>query len=337
MPRDLAAFGRAVARRAGQWSAALLSGRRGQWVTIGFVLLSVAVMVGVLRSDWAQMQAYTWQFRPLYLLLTLLCVFATFALTALTWHAIVVRFLPQTTLRLNVKYWAYSNFARRIPGTLWYIASRAALYERHGVSKAAVALLSGLELALILVSGAIVSLATLPFWLAAGRAGSRPALLLTAVLLPVCALLVSPGLLNRVWRRLNRGDVAIRPLRWADTLLGVGLYLVIWVVGALAFFCIVNVVHPLSIDRWGELLNIWAVSNTISFAGSLTLSAIGVRDVSLTLLMTALAPPQAALLATILTRVLWLGSELLAGVFSLALRPGSEEATAASDPAQRRD
>lgn len=311
---------RALFGQAGQWSSYLVSGWRGRVLTVGFVLLTLLVLAGVLRSDWGQVRDYNWQFRPLYIVWTIVCVIATFGLTALTWHVLVARFLPQTTLRINVKHWAYANFARRLPGPLFYIASRAALYEQQGIAKTQISLISALELVLILVSGALLSLLTAPFWVLpqVGPAQQGRVWLLLA-LLPLSGVLMHPRLLNRVWQRVNRGAAA-RALHWRDTLQGVGLYLLIWHVGALAFFCIVNIVRPIAFDAFPRLLGIWAVANTVSFAGSLTFTAFGVRDISLTLLLAPLISPQAALIVTILTRLLWLASEFLAGLLSLMLR-----------------
>lgn len=309
------------AGRLGRSTTYLSTGWRGRVLTVGFVVLTLLILVGVLRSNWGEIRNFDWQFRPAYLVWTIVCVIATFALTALTWHAIVARFLPQTTLRMNVKHWAYANFARRLPGPVWYIASRAALYEQHGIAKTQISLLSGLELVLILVSGAILSLLTAPFWvLPEVGPAQQGRIWLLLLLLPLSALLMHPALLNRLWRRLDTTDSPVRPLHWRDTLQGVGLYMSIWLAGTLAFFCIINIVSPTPLSSLPRLLGIWAVANTVSFAGSLAFTAVGVRDISLTLLLAPLISAQAALIVTILTRILWLVSEFLAGLLSIMLK-----------------
>lgn len=292
------------------------SGTRGRVLTFLFFLVSIFVVGAVLRANWSELRTFQWVFRPSYIALTIFMVLLTFSLTAITWHIIFTRFLPDLSLRQNAKIWAYSNFARRIPGTVWYIASRAALYEQHGVRKSIVAYISIFEIVVILISGTILSLVTLPFWTESYWTPTN--MMWSGLFLVFGCLLLNPKFVNAIARKLNQ-DGEVRLLKLVDIGLSVGSYLIVWVCGGVAFWGIVNVVQNVEFEHFGRLLNVWAVANTLSFAGALTFSAIGVRDISLTVMLSLIVPPPVALIITILTRLLWLISEFLAGLVSLIL------------------
>ncbi len=295
------------------------NGRKG-WVTGLFVALSLVLITLYVIAQWDQLVAYEWQIRPIFFLYALGAIFLTFALTAYTWHVIVSPFAPQTTLRINVKHWAYANLARRIPGSLWYIASRALLYGEQQVSKATISMLSGFEVVIILISGFIIAVLTLPFLVLPDSiiTGQRSLGLLLIVALPLSLVLAHPAGFNRVWRLIHKVPPE-RALAWRDTLTGIGLYTLIWLVGSVAFFCLVNLVEPVPLARFPSLLSVWVIANSLSFAGSLTFGAFGVREISLTILLSTLVAPQVALMTAILVRICWLSAELVGGLLSLRL------------------
>ncbi len=305
--------------RFSRWFVYLHTGWRGKALTAGFALLTLAAIALLIRSNWAMFTAYTWHFRPKWLLFAILAFDLVLLLSALAWHLLMRRLGGHLHLRTNLKYWAYANLAKRLPTPVWYIGSRAVMYEAQGVSKTTTSLVSGLELGLILVSGLVLFLLTLPFWaFSAELADQLAQSWLLLVLIPLCALLLHPRLLTFVWRKLSPTAVADR-LRWRDTLAWVALYLLIWGLGAFGLYCTLNIFQPIALTALPALLGMWAIANTVSLAGSLTLANIGLREISLTLLLTPLASSPAALLTAIAVRLIWLVGEFLGAMLSLIL------------------
>lgn len=297
----------------------LFSGWRGRMVTLFFLLISLAVVVMVIFTNWTTISTYEWQVRPVWIGYGLFFLAIDLFLGALAWHLIVIRFTEHKSLRQNVKFWNFSNLARRIPGTIWYISSRAVLYEKHGVSKATTIVLSGLEMALILVSGIVIFIIILPFWaIPDDLVDGLGNLWFILILLPPCLLLVHPRVLDRLWRKLSP-LTTIQKLHWRDTIGWLFLYLVIWAIGALTLFSAVNFVHPLPIQQLAPIIGMWALASTISLAGALTFTSFGVREISLTLLLAQLIPAPIALIVAIIVRIFWLAGEWVGGVLSLLL------------------
>lgn len=298
----------------------LHTGWRGRALIAGFLLLTLVAIGLLVRANWDSFRNYAWVFRPQWILLALLSFALTLLLSAFAWHVLMSRLAGYTRRRYNLKFWAYGNLAKRLPTPVWYIASRAVLYEPYGVSKTTTSLVSGLELGLILISGLALFLLTLPFWVLPATLSS--AIVRSWLLAPLALaglLLLHPRLLSALWRRISPASNAVH-LQGRDTLTWIGGYAVIWCVGAWGLFCTVNIFYPLPLSTWPAMLGMWTLANTVSLAGSLTLANIGLREISLTLLLTSLTSAPTALLVAVAVRLIWLSGEFLGGLASLWLK-----------------
>ena len=295
------------------------SGWRGKLLTTFFLLFSLFTIGMVIYSEQTTFATYHWQIRPIWLLFTLISFALTFFLSAYVWHRLVNRFASPLSFRLNSKYWAYANFAKRIPTPIWYIASRATLYEQQSISKMTISLLSALELVLILISGLLVIGLLLPFWvIPQSVATSLTQSWLLLAFIPVAIFLLYPKNLNYLWRKCSPQPPQI-PLNWFDTISNIFIFIGIWGLGAIGLFCVVNIIYPLPMQAIIPIIGVWTIANTISLAGTLTLGNIGLREISLVLFLTSLTNPPTALISAILVRILWLFTESLRGVISLLL------------------
>ena len=81
----------------------LFSGWRGRMVTLFFLLISLAVVVMVIFTNWTTISTYEWQVRPVWIGYGLFFLAIDLFLGALAWHLIVIRFTEHKSLRQNVK------------------------------------------------------------------------------------------------------------------------------------------------------------------------------------------------------------------------------------------
>lgn len=297
----------------------MLSGWQGRLLTLFFLLLSAVVIAGVLLGNRDTILNYDWQIRPIWLLFILGFFLIDLLVATWAWHLLVARLAGYRNFRRSAKICWWANLARRIPTPVWYIAGRALMYEQVGVSKLTVSLLSTLELIFFFLSGLATTLLTLPFWaIPAEMQSALSSYWLLFPLLPLSALFVHPRLLERIWRRL-RPDAALQPLAWRDTLPWLGYYVLTWVLGACVLFSVMNLLTPVPLAAMPAVVGIWSLAGSISLAGALTISVIGVREISLTLLLTLLLPAPIALIVAILIRIVWLLGEMLSALLSLRL------------------
>lgn len=97
--------------------------------------------------------------------------------------------------------------------------------------------------------------------------------------------------------------------------------MLVWVLGGVVMFSTINFFQPLPISYLLATIGMWALASSISLAGAITFTSIGVREVSLTLLLTQLMPLPVAIITIIVIRLLWLAGELITAVTSLKLPP----------------
>lgn len=303
----------------GKISDYLLTGWRSKVLTVGFLGLTAVIILQLLRDNWETIVAYDWQWQPMWLLGALGFFLIDLLFAAWAWHLMVGRLANYHNFRQSTKICWYANFARRIPSPVWYIAGRAVLYEKEGVSKTTISLLSGLELAFYFVSGLVVGLLTLPFWALPDEVTQNlNEYWLLLPMLAVALVLLHPKVLGRIWQRATK-ETAVQPLTWRDILAWFGVQLLTWVSGTLFFYSLINVLIPVGLENFVLLLGVWSLAGSISLAGALTISVIGLREVSLTLLLSTLIPAPIALLVAILVRIAWLIGELLSSLLSLLL------------------
>lgn len=287
--------------------------------TAGLVLMSILIIAGILMGNWETLVAFDWQITPIWLLIGLLLLLVNFALNAWVWHLLSDRLVDSHNARFNIKVWCYANLLRRIPGTVWFVAGRAMQYEKIGVSKLRVSILSGIELALILGAGLLTGLVALPILILtpAFQETLKGSWLLIPIFVLV-GLLLHPRVLGKIWGRLGQSDLQEQPT-WRDISLWVGLFVLAWVTGGFTLFSTINFVHSLPISEFIPILGIWVVANTVSVAGALTIGGFGLREISLTVLLSQIVPAPVALVISLLMRVIWLAAELLGALVSLLL------------------
>lgn len=300
-------------------SQKMLSGWQGKLLTGFFLLISIIIIAGVLVNNWGTIQTFDWQIRPIWLLSVIIFFILDLFVATWAWHLLVARLANYRNFRHSAKICWWSNLARRIPTPVWYIAGRAVMYEQVGVSKITTSLLSTLELVFFFLSGLVTTLLTLPFWAIPSEfIGEGKQIWLLLLLLPLSLLFVHPRLLEVIWRRL-RPDSHLQPLRWHDTITWLIYYIFTWVLGSLVLFSLMNLLHPVPFAKILVVIGIWSLSGSISLAGALTISIIGVREISLSLLLTVLLPAPIALIVAILIRVVWLVGEMFSALISFKL------------------
>ncbi len=303
----------------GRISHHLTTGWVSKLITAIFIVLSMIVIGLVVVSNWETIESFEWQIRPVWFIFIVIFFVIDLLVATWAWHLLVVRLANYRNFRQSAKICWWANLARRIPTPVWYIAGRAIMYEKVGVSKTTTSLLSTLELLLFLLSGLATTLLTLPFWAIPPELSQNvnPWLLLI-LLLPLSLLFIHPRLLEKSWRWL-RPEIPLTPLRWQDTITLLFYYILAWIFGALVLFSLLNLLYPVPITNLIPVIGIWSLAGSISLAGALTISVVGVREISLILLLTILVPAPIALIVAILIRVIWLLGELLSAVVSFKL------------------
>lgn len=251
-----------------------------------------------LYKNWTALAAFQWKIN--YLQVALSFIFYTFDLTlaVLDWSLIVSKLAGFSDFRKNLKIYCYSNIARRLPGTVWFIISRAYLYEQQGIAKSVISIGSLLEMVLIILSGILTYFLSLPFL--SPISARNPLPLIAALLLAL--LLTHPAILRAILKRFVQAK-APSDLRYQDTLVWLGIYIVVWIVGGLVLYSAVNVFYPLPLTQLPGVIGAWTLSGAVASLLVLSPSGLGVRELTLSLLLSHYIPTPLAIVVALGMRV----------------------------------
>jgi hypothetical protein len=233
------------------------------------------------------------------------------ALSVFAWHGIMHRLAGVSSIRLNTKLYVYSLAAKRLPGLVWYVGSRLYLYQQEQVPNTLTSVGILLEIALMILSGVLVFLASMPFSQLDFLAGGSPWLLLG--LLPLLVVVFRPGLLlwliNAILQRLERPPLHL-PIRWSHSIPWMLLYAGSWLAGGLLLFFLTWTVHPLTVSALPGVIGIVALTGALRLIAFFIPGAWGIQEVSLSLSLGPYLPLPIALGVSLLFRLWVIVSEL---------------------------
>ncbi len=264
---------------------------------LGLVLLS---LTAVLVRDWDQVVGWL-HYITMGLLLKAFAVYTlALALAALTWYLIMYRLSGTADMKTHLRVYCVTNLARRLPGVLWHVVGRAVLYEQVGLSKKVTLLASGVEQVLVLLSGALVYLVSL-----AATHGSSTLVNITwsVVAVLVGGVMVHPRLISAVLHRWGQKEAF--SVRYRDLAMWLVLYIVIWIIGGYIVIILVDSNQPLSLVEQVEIIGAWSLSGGITSLATFLPGGLGLREVSLVVLLApSIGWPFAAFVAIVLRLLL---------------------------------
>jgi hypothetical protein len=205
--------------------------------------------------------------------------------------------------------------AARLPAPLLYLFGRVYLYEQEGITKSVTVTISLLEWVLIVLSGIIVYLLTLPF-LSLPPAWRSPWLPLG--MLVVGALLVHPRAIRALLRLLGQEEVPL-PFGYGNVLVWLIIYILVWIGGGLVLYAVINSIYALPLARLPTVVGIWVLSGLITTLVFATSAGLGLKDVTLGVLLGYLMPSPLAVIVALLMRVCPILFATIWGIVALRL------------------
>lgn len=310
---------RQFGQRAFGWVRTVLSGRTGRIVNVAFALITLTAAGVILYRQRETILTESWEFNWGWILITLLLLGLASTLGAFGWHTLIHKLTGYHDVKKSMAIWWQSNLSKRIPGNVWHLAYRMVAYESFDITKSKISMVLGLELVMILLSGLIVTILSIPFWQFSTDVITQVSQ--SWLIYPLglaCLVLVHPKIISRIWRRLAQSDEEMS-LGWLDSLRWLGIYSLIWVVGGVVLFGLIASIRPIDLIVLPQVVGMWSLAVTISLIGALTFTNIGVQEVSLWLLLGTMMPDSIALILVIASRLLWLIYEFIFGLASFRL------------------
>lgn len=284
-------------------------------IQLALVLFLTLYLVSWLYGNWQSLARYDWEFDYYSLAISGFPFVISVWLGALGWGKVLRILEPDVSWDTIISIWMFSLSGKYLPaGTAWYVAGRMVLCDRYTIKKQHASVSILLEFVLVVISCSVVFLISLPFW-----QGDRPVVGIESIVLGVVLLglfILYPPVLERVINLLacmvRRGAIRLQ-LRYRDTLSLLVPYLAFWLSLGTAFYFLCNSVHPTpaSFLRLVVLSGAFAASWLVGFLAVFAPSGLGVREGTLTLLLSFHMPMPVAVVVSLLSRVWSAIGELL--------------------------
>ncbi len=284
----------------------------------GMLALSFGYLSYTILRNWSEIENYHWRVNYLGIGLAFGCYSVALALAALGWGQLMKDLTGMTGRSKHFKYYVYTALLRRLPAPLIYLFGRAHFYEREGVPKSTTVAATLIEWVLLVTAGVIVYILMLPF--------SHLPLLRYNLW-----VLLAGGVMGVLLIQARSGEFIVRlpGLRWESqgkgtlTYTRLAFWLLIyggvWLGGGGMLYALVDMVYPLSLSHLPAVVEVWVLSGLAAMLFFVLSVGLGVRELTLGLLLGYLVPQPIAALCAVLVRVILTLFEIAWGLIALGL------------------
>lgn len=278
--------------------------------------LYVAFLIGVLWSVYNNritLAVYFTQANYLFLLGFLITYVLGYLTGMIGWSMIIRSFDPRLNWWRNAKIYVVTLASRRLPGSVWYVGGRIAMYAELGTPKEKTLFASAVEYILFCLTGSILSLGMLTF----SKLTLSPFVIALLIFVAVGGLVIlHPKVLRLILRRYS--DRLIGDLRYSNIIGWMLIYFIMWGLGGLMLSQFVGVFWSITFREALFITGSWTLVNVVSLLLIFIPASFGIADISVAVLLSQVMPSPLAGVITIMVRVLSIGLEV---IFSLLALP----------------
>ncbi len=284
-------------------------------------LLVVAIVLyflgRVLYSNWEQVQAYQWQFHLPLLLLATVFLIGSYLLDIAIWRYTIVRLGEHITYRHALRLYFAAGMAKYIPGTVWQFLGWFYLAQREGISKVKAGTSIVLSQALSALAGALLAAAA---FAAYGSQDVVRQLLPILFILPIGLIVLQPRVVSAVlnWglHLIGRQPITF-DLTFRDLIIIFVFYLASYGLWGLALFSFTNALTPLSWTSFAPFLGVFPAAYALGLIAPFAPAGLGVREGTLTFLLSFFVPLPIAAIIALLTRPWMMAVEIVGAALAL--------------------
>lgn len=291
--------------------------RRG--LSSGIMLLSILFLLFILLRDVQTLPAQiVWQDYLGVCAIGLLLYLIPLLMHLAVWTGLMTRLGGVRGGWWHVEIFAHSHLLRRLPGVVWYVVGRTTMYRAQGVDANVPIVASGLEW-LLLVAGSAVVTASLGL----GGGAGLPAIASIGLILIVASALALGFLFTAVSGPNRNGRaanwlarlIAVNPPRFRDLSMWLGLYIVTYVLGGWILLLLVQGISPASGVDLLNMTQAWALVGGLgTLLSAIVPAGMGIRELSLTVVLSPYIGGTAGVLVSVLLRLLFMFADLVWGV-----------------------
>lgn len=295
----------------------ILKDMSARQIASGIVLVACFAFLGYKAYDsWDAVKTFDWQIRYLFLIPSFLLFLVQLAVIVWGWQSIMDILTQRIPFLDHLRIYSYTNLLRRIPaGFIWLVTGRVVAYKERQVPARVSALGSFLEFLLAVLAGLpLAALAATGLGLLSPVAG----ILLTVVALALELSVIHPTVLQKLILLVRRHSLEIE-LTYRSTLTWALIYTAVWLISGTGLYLVACLFTQMSIDWLPTMIGVWVLASLVAYLTLLSPSGLGVKELSLTLLLSIVLPDPLPLLIALAVRVIWTVYDLAIGMIAWAL------------------
>ncbi len=276
--------------------------------------LTFGILVWLILRDSDTILPLLHTVQPIWLAPIVLAYVIDMFLFSYVWHSLLTSVASPRPYAESIALYSIANMAKRLPGTIWYVGGRAALYAKAGVSTRSVLLASAYEYALHTLScmtllGPFVLL-SLPEQ--SGR--------ILPWLVLLVALSLNPWTVRKVitfaQEKTAEGEARQVSLRQFYQLLA--LCAAGWLIGAVILYATLSAIgHHYTLNPL-PVTTAWLAAGAAGYLATFLPSNFGVSELTTTAVLSVVVASSVAALSAIVVRILTTAMDLMAGFLFLA-------------------
>lgn len=319
-----------------------------RWAQMALLLIAIASIAVVLRSQWHELRSHDWSLSSGWLLLSAALLLASWLLEIAVWRNLLALLGGRLPAPAAWRIWFLSAIVRYVPGNIWQPLSMTLYCERYGVRPEVTVTSVALYQVIILLAAAPIAVlyfALTGNWgLFSGIVGGIAPGLLGLALAPVIVFIIRPGwmiaILNALLRKVGRPVIDAQMSR-TRLLAVLALASMDWLLWGAAFatltFGISDFTAQQMVTLAPDLVASYPIAYAIGFLSFITPSGFGVREGAFYILLAPLMGAGMATVAALAMRV-WtmIGEVILAAISAISGRelanPWEKPAVARFDP-----
>jgi len=275
--------------------------RRNLFLAVGISLIAVIVLGYMLWRQKEALLTYSWNVRLEYIPLSFLAFSLSLGTVAWIWAQIINTLGYKQPFIAHFRNFSIANFTKRLPGTIWYVVGRAALYKSATVPANLVVVASGIEFLISGISSILISIFFSITLLERLKIPYHTFIIITIVGLAVTIIALNPRTISWLFRHLK---IPTQQVHYSKVLQWIGGYCLVWLLNGLLPFCVGNIIAPINIQYVPLFIGSVAIVNLLTSMLLFAPSNLGMTEVGLSVLLTVILPSSVAVVLAILSRFL---------------------------------
>lgn len=281
-------------------------------ITAATLLISIVILGYMVYSQRAALETFTWEFQAVPAGLAFIVFSLDLALVAVVWGWIMNTIGTPLPYRRHLRVYLISNVTKRLPGTIWYIASRAQMYRDEQISRRFTSLASGVEFAISMISSAMVCILFAIPILTQYRLG----FFAIGIVMASGLVLVHPRFVGWFFRKMG---TQAREFTYWKSVQWLFAYLFAWFLSGLFIFQTGNAILPIAPEYLWYIIGSIGLVNLLTAVLFFAPSNLGVTEVGLSLLLSNVVPAPLAVIIAIAVRFLVIVFEIFWALIAIWL------------------